>query len=1495
MDKHQSAKAKPKNSGSDHSTNAARNQHRPQWKGRSSAGNAESKLLPGRPEDVQPWMDSISEHIEQVFSVHRDIVTSLAYEEEPPEIAPPNGNAGQATLEIFKLRYQYRHKKVIELQESKRKIFAYIWSRLSDESKDRVMMSGVVCDPINRDDPLALLKAIRSSHMIQSFSGVDQHDKRSARLFYASVKQLPRESVTDFKNRFMAALTGMRIVGATIPTEAEQVQDFISSLDHRRYGQLISDLANRLIPFPASIDAAKRLAETRYEVTCTNVSGTEHSGKSQAAFLTNSKQEKKKTSKQRRYPCSLCESFEHGTHQCPLLSKAKQAIQPDDKQKQVHILTSNRRSFGSSDADDDGDEYGFLVKRKSPFGAEHLLLDNQASASIVYNKDLLSNCRRTTPTVFSGYGGCRTLSIIGELPFLGTAFYDPDAPANLVSMAAVEKSYHITYRQGRSFTVHVSPSLDLQFFKNTKGHYICDFRPYLARANNVVAVVTYTEQEARYTKKEVEKAREARTYLRNLGYPSVRDAISSLAYVRNASITANDIYRALDIYGTDPAIAKGKAKEKKAITCPSRREAIPADMIQREQVLFADIATIEGHMFLVTVSNPLGLIVASCLKSKSSDTIVTEIGKIVSQYTSRGFQVKRIHTDPESVFVGAEDSIRAMGINMDISGVNKHVPDAEVRIRIIKERCRCILNSLPYALPRSLIPNLVLYVVARINSLPSNLRVDKTPPRQVFTNRIMDVERDLKFGFGDYCIIEDFPEIKNSMAPRAVEAIALNPSINLSGSIAFFDLSSKRIVLRDKWQVIPMPQSAIDLINKISVEQDGKRKKTYRSSAVISGDSIPTPTYINRATIPTDTATYADENEANDPAVVRVEDIGNNSTLINESEGDDVENEHVSNDESDNNGMLKDTSEQSGEDNLSYEMDGEVDHQVQVVQCARPPPHPPPSHAFTGVHVFNVSFGKAIKKFGKQPATAAVEAELRQMDAKDVWSPVPLSEVRNAKTIRSFIFLKEKVDANGNFQKLKARLVAGGNDQEVELYPDKSSPTASAQTIFMLAAIAGNENRTVVTADIGSAYLNASMRDANIFMRLDPTVTNVLVNLFPEKYRGFANANGTVVVRLKKALYGCIESAKLWYETLRDALSQFGFSINIFDYCVFNKVENGIQLTVAVYVDDLFISCVDPKMIESFLTFLENRFGAVTINRGLLHSYLGMSFDFRESGSVRITMEGFTAELLKLFPVQGIASTPASNSLFVVSNEPNVVLLDEREKKIFHSVVAKLLYLAKRSRPDILTSVSFLATRVTAPDVVDQRKLVRVMRYLNGTQQLGVKLEVDSDNILGYIDASYAVHPDFRSHSGVCISLGKGPIFVGSSKQKINTKSSTEAEIVALSDKLGEVIWVRNFLQHQTSGSRFNAPAIIYQDNTSAMALIDRGKTMNSATKHINIRFFFVKDRVLSGDVVIRYLSTQQMIADILTKPLQGKAFHDLRASLLNDGRDICTSESTKK
>ena len=276
------------------------------------------------------------------------------------------------------------------------------------------------------------------------------------------------------------------------------------------------------------------------------------------------------------------------------------------------------------------------------------------------------------------------------------------------------------------------------------------------------------------------------------------------------------------------------------------------------------------------------------------------------------------------------------------------------------------------------------------------------------------------------------------------------------------------------------------------------------------------------------------------------------------------------------------------------------------------------------------------------------------------------------------------------------------------------------------------------------------------------------------------------------------------------------------------------------------------------------------VTYGEVHEFLGMTLDYRMPGLCKISMFGYLIEVLKAW--DGMTSkrtmkdTAAPANLFEIDEDCEK--LDEKMKEWFHSIVAKMLFATKRVRPDTGTSVVFLTTRVAKPDKQDWAKLGHLMSYVRSTLMLPLILGADGSGVIKWlIDTSYGVHWNLRGQSGGGNTLGRGFPVSGSTKQKLNTRSSTEAEVVGVDDFMPSILWSKLFLEAQGYSVTRN---IIYQDNKSAMLLEANGKASSGKrTKHINIRYFFVTDRIQKGDVELEWCPTAEMTGDFFTKPLQ--------------------------
>jgi hypothetical protein len=241
-----------------------------------------------------------------------------------------------------------------------------------------------------------------------------------------------------------------------------------------------------------------------------------------------------------------------------------------------------------------------------------------------------------------------------------------------------------------------------------------------------------------------------------------------------------------------------------------------------------------------------------------------------------------------------------------------------------------------------------------------------------------------------------------------------------------------------------------------------------------------------------------------------------------------------------------------------------------------------------------------------------------------------------------------------------------------------------------------------------------------------------------------------------------------------------------------------------------------------------------------------------------------------------IVTTPATNNLFRTQMDEKKI--PKRRATIYHSTVAKLLFVAKRARPDILLAVSFLTTRVKSPDMDDWRKLVRVLSYLKGSLDISLTLICDKlDKLIWYIDGSCALHMDMRGQTGAILNTGECSVLFKSCKQKINTRSSTETELIAVDDILPTVQWAKSFMAEQG----YELETEIREDNRSTMLLMRNGR-LSSGTKHLDDRYFYVKDLIDRGVIKLSHCVSDSMIADYFTKPTQGKRFLVLRNLILN-------------
>ena len=424
-------------------------------------------------------------------------------------------------------------------------------------------------------------------------------------------------------------------------------------------------------------------------------------------------------------------------------------------------------------------------------------------------------------------------------------------------------------------------------------------------------------------------------------------------------------------------------------------------------------------------------------------------------------------------------------------------------------------------------------------------------------------------------------------------------------------------------------------------------------------------------------------------------------------------------------------------------------------------------------------------------------------------------------------------------------------------------------------------------------------------------LVDILLEIAPEVYEPFVHIDKKGVKQLllqcHNAIYGTMLASLLYYKKFVKSLLLIGFEINPYDPCIANKMINGKQMTICFHVDDCKLSHHDCKAVDDFIEWLHQEYesifedgsGKMMVSWGKVHTYLGMMLDYSTPGQVKISMFDYIEEILTAFNKAepkgaGTKSSAAPDNLFKINEDCEK--LNTGKAIEFHNLITKMLYATKRAHPDTCTSIAFLMMCVHGPDLDDWKKLVHLMKYIRGTCKLPLILSANGSSILKWwVDASFAVHPNMWGHSGGSLSFGCRFPIVSSTKQKLNTWSSTETEVVGADDFMPVICWTQYFLKAQ--GYKVN-DNILFQDNRSMMLLAKNGKASSTKhTKHINIWYFFITDRIAKGDLTVEWCLTREMVGDYMTKPLQGALFHKFHDQIMGmvSVQDPCTITPKKQ
>jgi hypothetical protein len=316
------------------------------------------------------------------------------------------------------------------------------------------------------------------------------------------------------------------------------------------------------------------------------------------------------------------------------------------------------------------------------------------------------------------------------------------------------------------------------------------------------------------------------------------------------------------------------------------------------------------------------------------------------------------------------------------------------------------------------------------------------------------------------------------------------------------------------------------------------------------------------------------------------------------------------------------------------------------------------------------------------------------------------------------------------------------------------------------------EGRYVATVDSKGAFLKAKVPDyIELIVKMSGELSQIMCeidpNLQPDK-------NGIIYLRCVKALYGHIKVARLLYDDLNKTIQEkLKFQKNKYGPCVFNKKTKDGVVTIRVHVNDLKISSKSEKQLDFTIKKLKEAYGEITEHHGNEHDYLGMILTYEpEKRKIILKMKNYVKAIIDEFEQENpeenikLVKTPASNNLFRLRKETEASFLSNSKSSSFHLMTAKLLFLAKRGRPDTLLAVSFLTTRVKKPDMDDWKNLIRILGYLKETMDFDLTISCEElKSLTWYIDGSYAVHDDMKGQSVSLLMIGNNAMLSRLNKQ----------------------------------------------------------------------------------------------------------------------------------
>jgi hypothetical protein len=418
-------------------------------------------------------------------------------------------------------------------------------------------------------------------------------------------------------------------------------------------------------------------------------------------------------------------------------------------------------------------------------------------------------------------------------------------------------------------------------------------------------------------------------------------------------------------------------------------------------------------------------------------------------------------------------------------------------------------------------------------------------------------------------------------------------------------------------------------------------------------------------------------------------------------------------------------------------------------------------------------------------------------------------------------------------------------------------------TVRIILSLAAQNHWPLRQLDVSNAFLHGLLKET----------------VYMAQPLGFIDsAHPSQVCKLHKSLYGLKQAPRAWFERFTSHLLTLGFTASVADASLFVLHHGSTTVYLLLYVDDIIITGNNSTAISDIVSQLSAVFELKDL--GLLRYFLGLQIDYRKVG-LFVHQHKYVSDLLHKFQMSDCKTAPTPIATTPpLSTDHDATLSDPTP---FRSLVGALQY-ATFTRPDIAFAVNRVCQFMHKPSTIHFVAAKRILRYLKGTLHKGILFQPGPLALTAFTDADWAGDPsDRRSTSGIIVFLGHNPITWLAKKQHTVSRSSTEAEYRSLATGAAELAWIRQVL----CDLKLFLPSapLIWCDNTSALALASN-PVFHGRTKHIEVDYHFVREKVVRGDLLLQFISTHDQLADIFTKALPSTRFLQLCSKLM-----VCSTD----